>query len=149
MSDADTPIEARRDLRPWIYGVLDLAFVSLYLLLAIVLVPARNTSGMVLQWLLVLTMAAACVGSFSRTRRGWQLALVGCASLLLAECVLLILLLMSASYLAGVYGSFGLGASALTLVIVVLSVQLVAFLPALQLKYLLSKGGRRAFGTDR
>ncbi len=99
-----------------------------------------------MQWLLVLSMSLAGVGMMMPNRRGWLISVAGCALLLLLECVLLILLLLSASYLAGVYGSFGRGASALALVVAALSIELVALLPAFQLKYLLTRSGRRAFG---
>lgn len=137
----------RADRRPRIYAILNLCFVIFYLFLATSLIPARDTVGMGLQWLLVASMAMAGAGMCMPTRRGWWVSVTGCALLLLLELVLLLLLLLSASYLAGVYGSFGRGASALALVVAALSVELVALLPALQLKYLLTRAGRRAFGV--
>ncbi len=100
-----------------------------------------------LQWLLVIAMALAGVGVCIPTKRGWLMSVAGCGLLLVLELVLLLVLLLSASYLAGVYGSFGRGASALALVVAALSIELVALLPALQLKYLLTRAGRRAFGV--
>ena len=135
------------DRRRRIYGIWNLCFVIFYLFLAISLVPARDTMGASLQWLLVIAMALAGGGMCMPTKRGWWMSVTGCALLLVLEVVLLVLLLLSASYLAGVYGSFGRGASALALVVAALSIELVALLPALQLKYLLTRAGRRAFGV--
>jgi hypothetical protein len=133
------------DRRPWIYGSLDASFLLFYLLLVTIIIPSRHTGGLLLQWFLVGAMAMACGGMFYRSRWGWRLAVAGCALLLLSEFVLLVLVLVSASYLAGVYGSFGQAASALALVVAALSIQLVALLPAFQLKYLLTRAGRRAY----
>jgi hypothetical protein len=136
-----------QDRRRRIYGLWNLCFVIFYLFLALSLIPARDFMGASLQWLLVLAMALAGVGMCLPTRRGWWLSVTGCALLLVLELVLLVLLLVSASYLAGVYGSFGRASSALALVAAALSIELVALLPALQLKYLLTRAGRRAFGV--
>jgi hypothetical protein len=135
------------DRRRRIYGIWNLCFAIFYLFLATSLVPASNFTGAVLQWVLITAMALAGAGMCVPTRRGWLLSISGCVLLLLCELVLLILLLVSASYLAGVYGSFGRGASALALVVAALSIELVALLPAFQLKYLLTRAGRRAFGV--
>ena len=135
-----------RDIRPWIYGSLDLVFTVLYVVLATVVAPSRAMSGQFLQWLLVLSGLAMAVGALSRTKWGWWVSAVGCSVLLLCEVVLLVLILLSASYLAGVYGSFGLAASSLALVVAALSIELVALLPAFQLKYLMTIDGRNAYG---
>lgn len=138
------------DKRPWIYGTLDGVFLLFYLAMVTTIVPSRQWSGALLQWFLVASVGVAGIGSFVRRPSGWKLAVVGCVLLLLCELVLLLLLLVSASYLAGVYGSFGQAASALALVVAALSIELIALLPAFQLKYLLSRAGRRAYqGGDR
>jgi hypothetical protein len=142
-----TQVNRRVDRRRRIYALLDFCFVIFYLFLALSLVPARDPVGTAMQWLLVLSMSLAGVGMMVPERRGWLAAVAGCALLLLLELILLVLLLVSASYLAGVYGSFGRGASALALVVAALSIELVALLPALQLKYLLTRAGRRAFSV--
>ncbi len=137
----------RVDRRRRIYGLLNFCFVVFYLFLALSLIPARDFIGGAMQWLLVFSMALAGAGTMVPSRRGWLMSIVGCSLLLLLECLLLVLLLVSASYLAGVYGSFGRGASALALIVAALSIELVALLPALQLKYLLTRAGRRAFSV--
>ena len=138
-------VNRTEDRRRRIYAVLDFCFVIFYLFLALSLVPARDPLGTAMQWLLVLSMSLAGAGMLVPGKRGWIAAIVGCVLLLVLELVLLLLLLASASYLAGVYGSFGRGASALALVVAALSIEFVALLPALQLKYLLTRAGRRAF----
>jgi hypothetical protein len=138
---------SRVDRRPHIYAALDFSFVAFYLVLATSVAPSRNLFGAGLQWSLVIAMGMAGGGMLVRGRKGWFAAIAGCATLLLAELALLVALLLSASYLAGVYGSFGRGASALALVVAALSIELVALLPALQLKFLLTRAGRRAFGV--
>jgi hypothetical protein len=140
--------QPRADRRKKIYASLDFCFVLFYVVLATSLIPGRNGTGIAIQWLLVGTMALAGVGMLVPGRRGWIASVAGCVGLLVVELTLLLLLLLSASYLAGVYGSFGRGASALALVVAALSIELVALLPALQLKYLLTRSGRRAFGLS-
>ena len=138
------------DKRPWIYGTLDGVFLLVYFAMVTVIMPSRHWSGALLQWFLVVAVGLAGIGSFVRRPWGWRLAVVGCVLLLLCELALLVLLLMSASYLAGVYGSFGQAASALALVVAALSIELIALLPAFQLKYLLGRAGRRAYlGSGR
>jgi len=45
-----------------------------------------------------------------------------------------------------VYGAFGKAAATFALVMVALLVELVALLPVVQVKYLMTRSGRRAFG---
>ena len=143
---APTGKTASVDRRPWIYASLDAAFALLYVILATVIAPSRHMAGAALEWLLVIAMISACAGMVIRGTWGWRIAALGCSLLLLTELLLLILILLSASYLSGVYGSFGHGAAAMALIVAALSVELVALVPALQLKYLLTRAGRRAFG---
>jgi hypothetical protein len=65
---------------------------------------------------------------------------------LLLEVVLLITIVMSAAYLAGVYGAFGEGAALMTLLAGFVTIQLIAILPAFQLKFLMTRAGKRCFG---
>ncbi len=142
-----TPTTASaHDRRPLIYAILDGAFFALYVFFAVALIPSRALAASILQWVLVFTMGAACAGMLLRRQLGWWLASCACLLLLLCELLLLVLLLLSASYLAGVYGSFGEAASAMALLVAALSIELVALVPALQLAYLRSRAGRRAYG---
>jgi hypothetical protein len=61
--------------------------------------------------------------------------------------VLLVRIAISAAFLAGVYGAFGQAAATFALVMVALVIELVALLPIVQVKYLMTRAGRRAFGV--
>ena len=63
----------------------------------------------------------------------------------LATCVVA-LLVMSASFLSGVYGSMGKGAAMFALLGAALVIELCGILPALQHKFLMTRAGRRHFG---
>ena len=67
-------------------------------------------------------------------------------SMLLWTVAFIILLLVTASYLSGVYGAFGKAAASGAILSTAFVVQFAATLPALQLKWAMTRGGRRAFG---
>jgi hypothetical protein len=135
-----------RDRRPIIYGVLDLCFAAVYALTFALVVPNRFASYSLVLWGLVATIAAAGAGTLSRNPRGWLIACVGCGVQLGLTVILLALLVISAAFLAGVYGALGQGAAVLALVFAALVIQLTGLLPAFQLKYLMTRAGRRAYG---
>jgi hypothetical protein len=137
-------MRARRDLRPFVYAGFDFLYAAFFLVVA-VLAPSRHLFEKLVLMGLPLTALAMGVAMFLRGPWGRTIALVGCGCLLGVELLLIVLLLLSAAFLSGVYGSFGSGAAALALVVVALSFELVALLPALQLGYLLTGAGRRAF----
>jgi hypothetical protein len=136
-------------MRRWIYAGFDALFAMLYLVVTLVVVPSRTLSGTLMATALIAGASAACAGMLWGRRRGYWFAVVGCVFLLLAECLLLVLILWSAAFLSGVYGAFGQGAAALALVVALLSIQLVALLPAFQLKFLMTRRGRAVFGVAR
>jgi hypothetical protein len=136
-------MSAQRDIRPFVYAGLDFLFAAAFCTLA-ALAPNRHAIGQFVLVALPLAALAMGAGTALRGRWGWRIAITGCAVLLGLELLLLVLLLLSAAFLSGVYGSFGRGAAALTLLVAALSFELVALLPALQLKYLLGSAGRRA-----
>jgi hypothetical protein len=140
------PTQKPRDLRPFVYGVLDLLFAFLYLVIATQV--ARTATGQfeVASVVLAVAVAAAGVGTLLRSRTGWWVALAGCAILLVGAVMLLTLLCLSAAFLHGVYGSMGRAASAVTLAIAFVALELYLLLPAFQLRYLLSAAGRQAAG---
>lgn len=104
--------------------------------------PTRHLGGSVLLWSMVGALVVMAAGTASRHRAGWWLAVGGCSLLLLVELVLLLMMVASASFLAGVYGSFGTGAALIAVLAAALTIELVALLPAFQLAYLLRR--RRA-----
>jgi len=141
-----------RDTRPFIYFGLDVAFAAIYAVIIVAVIPNRIASTTIQLWSLpafTLVMAAGTAGIFtSKLRaRGRKLAIAG-ATLLLASTILLIVrVLVSAAFLAGVYGAFGKAAATFALVAVALVVELVALLPIVQVKYLLSRAGKRAYAA--
>ena len=141
---------AARDIRPYIYLGLDVAFAIAYAVILVAVIPPRIASTAIQLWTLpafTLVMAAGTASIFARRlrTRGRQIAIAG-ASLVLASTILLIVrVLASAAFLAGVYGAFGKAAASFALVVVALVVELVALLPIVQVKYLLSRAGRRAY----
>ncbi len=153
---AEVPTEAvvkRRDVRPFLYAGLDLAFGILYIVIFTTLAVNRHTWAMVILWSLpvvVIVMGlATLVGAVMRgpsRRLAWIAAVSAGTAMLVLTIVLLGLLLASAAFLSGVYGAFGKAAASGVLAGAALVVELVAILPALQVKYLLTRAGRRAFG---
>jgi hypothetical protein len=133
-----------RDARPLIYAVLDLVFAGVYGVLFAFVAPTRFPLAAVQLWSLPVLAVALAVATLIGGRRGWQVATVAAGLLLLDGVWLLVRILVSAGYLAGVYGSFGKAAAVIALVIGALVVELVILLPLFQLKYLMSRAGRRA-----
>jgi len=134
----------RPDRRPIIYAVFDFAFGAFYAFL-LLQVPTRDALGGALLWSTVVAVVLAGAGMV-RNRWGWRFAVAGCGALLLLTVLLLVLVLLSASFLSGVYGSMGRGAATMALLAAALIVELCGILPALQLKYLMTRAGRRWFG---
>jgi hypothetical protein len=143
---------SRRDKRPYIYAGLDVLFTVLYAVIIVTVIPTRIRSTALQLWSLPLCTIVMALGTASiaveKLRvRGRKLAIAG-ATLMLASTILLILrVLVSAAFLAGVYGAFGKAAASFALVAVALVVELVALLPIVQVKYLLSRAGKRAYGA--
>lgn len=140
---ADAP--RRRDLRPLIYCAFDFVFAVVYALL-VSEVPNRHPAANALLWSTVVAVALAGVGMLVRNRWGWRASVAGCGLLLVVTVALLVLLLLSASFLSGVYGSMGKGAALFAVLGGALVIELCGLLPAFQLKFLMTRAGRRHFG---
>jgi len=139
---------ASDDRRRWIYGVLASLFAVVYALLMWKVIPNRLPSAMLhLATVPVFTMLMA-VGTLIGGRIGWWLAVVGGSLVLVSTIVLIARILASAAFLAGVYGAFGKAASTFALVSVALIIELVGILPICQVKFLMSRPGRRAYGVS-
>jgi uncharacterized membrane protein HdeD (DUF308 family) len=142
----------RRDVRPFIYLGLNQLFVLVYFYVLTYVIPNRLMSAAVHLWtlpILMQAMALGMAGVFVRAdhlrRVGWWIA-VGSASLLVASTILLIIrVLVSAAFLSGVYGAFGKAAAMSALIGVALVVECVALLPLFQIKYLMTRAGRRVY----
>ncbi len=154
--DAAPPAKKpRRDVRPLIYGGLDVAFAILQFVVIAFAAPNRHAWAEALLLLLPVgtfamgagTLAGALIAKAARP--GWIAAIAGGALVLIVTVIVLGLLVASAAFLAGVYGAFGKAAASGMLAAAALIVEFVALLPAFQLKYLLGRAGRRAFGVER
>ncbi len=137
---------AARDARRWIYGGLDALFAAIYLLAVLGVARSRFAEGRVVLGSLPALAACAAIGSFRGGAWGWKVAQVACGGLLLVATWLLLALCLDAAFLAGVYGAFGKAAASFALISGLLVIELVALVPALQLKWLRTRAGRRAFG---
>jgi hypothetical protein len=139
------------DLRPTIYGALDQIFALVYAYAVWEVIPNRLPSASLHLWSLPLLAQAMALGSLAvwipRVRTiGWWVAVVAGSALLLSTIVLILRIVVSAAFLAGTYGAFGKAAASTAMIGAALVVELVALLPLFQVKYLMSRAGRRAYG---
>ncbi|MGE0548223.1 MAG: hypothetical protein AB7O24_20835 [Kofleriaceae bacterium] len=136
---------AQRDPRRWIYGGLDVVFAAGFAVVLVAVVPNRMFSAQIHLWSFPVLTVVMGAGTLAGNRAGWRIA-VAAGSLVIASTIgVIIRLLTSAAFLSGVYGSFGTAAAMSSLLAVALIVELVALLPIVQLKYLMSRDGRRAY----
>ncbi|MEO8707115.1 MAG: hypothetical protein ABI867_44220 [Kofleriaceae bacterium] len=144
--DPRAELVVREDKRRWIYGGLSLVFGFVYTICMWKVIPNRLPSGMLhLASVPVFTVLMAA-GTLFGKRKGWWLAVISGSVVLLSTILLIARILVSAAFLAGVYGAFGKAAATFALVAVALIVEVVALLPICQVKFLMSRHGRRAYG---
>jgi hypothetical protein len=143
-------VAARRDLRPYIYLGLDQLAVIVYAIVIVKLVPTWMTSAKIHLWsfpvgleLMALGMAAVFVPKYRPLGR--KIAITGGSLVLLSTFLIIVRLLASAAFLAGVYGAFGKAVASGALIAVALVIEVVALLPIVQVKYLMSRAGRRVY----
>lgn len=145
----ETPAgERRRDPRPYIYAGIDALMAVIWAWLVATKMPNRFGWATLLLWGMVALPVVMGAGMMVRGRWGWRVGAGACGVLLMAWLVLVVVLVMTAGFLAGVYGAFGDAAAMGSLVAALLSLEVIALLPALQLKYLLTRAGRRQFGLE-
>ena len=143
---------ARRDPRPYIYTGLDVAFAVVYIAAIELVIPTRFASNQVHLWSLPIGTLIMALGTASiaaprlRTAGRW-IAIAGGSLVLLSTILLIARVLVSAAFLAGVYGAFGKAAASFALVAVALVVEIVALLPIVQVKYLMSRAGKLAYAA--
>lgn len=138
----------KKDLRRWvIYPVLDLLFAVTQVFLIWKVVPNRLPSASFHLWTLPVFTFLLGVGTILGGKRGWQLAVIAGSVALLSAVLLIVRIIISAAFLSGVYGAFGKAAAMTALTSVALLVELVALLPIVQVKFLMSRAGRKALGT--
>jgi len=138
----------RRDARRWIYGGLDLVFAIGYAVAIWKVIPNRLPSAMAHLWTFPLATLAMAAGMLLGSPRGWWIAVIGGSVVLVSMFALIVRIVISAAFLAGVYGAFGKAAATFALVMIALTIELVALLPIVQVKYLMTRSGRRALGVQ-
>lgn len=141
-----------RDIRPFVYAGLDVLFAAVYVAAILFVVPTRIPSAAIHLWSIpaftVIMGAGTASAAWPTLRaRGRVLAIAGGTLVLASTVVLIARVLVSAAFLAGVYGGFGRGAFAFAALAIALIVELVALLPIVQLRYLRSRAGRRAYAA--
>ena len=113
------------------------------------MIPNRLPSAAIHLWTIPICMQVMAIGTLlglGRFRqRGWWIAIAGGSALLLSTFVLIVRVIVSAAFLAGVYGAFGQAAATFALISIALVIEFVVLLPIVQIKYLMSRAGRRAF----
>lgn len=139
------PAANKPDPRRWIYGVLDFVAAGAYWGAILTTLTSRHASATIHLHLIpmfaVLTGIGMCIGK----PLGRKLALWGGGLWLGAAFLLLVRICVSAAFLSGVYGSFGKAAASLAMVIALLLIETVCLLPIIQVKYLMSRAGRRTY----
>jgi peptidoglycan/LPS O-acetylase OafA/YrhL len=138
-------------LRPTIYGALDQIFAVIYAYAVWKVIPNRLPSASLHLWSLPVLAQLMALGALAvwvpRARKiAWWVAVIAGSALLASSIVLILRIVVSAAFLAGTYGAFGKAAASTAMIGAALVVELVALLPLFQVKYLMSRAGRRAFG---
>jgi hypothetical protein len=142
---------ARRDPRPYIYFAIDQLFVIAYVYVLAAVIPNRLPSAAFHLWTIPVCLQIMALGTASafvfpgQARRGRLVAIVGGSALLLSTILLIVRLLISVAFLTGVYGAFGQAVAMGALVGLALIIEVVALVPIVQMKYLMSRAGRRAY----
>lgn len=141
----------RGDLRPTIYGALDQIFAVIYAYAVWKVIPNRLPTASLHLWSLPVLAQGMALGTLAvwvpaARKIGWWVSVIAGSALLLSAIVLILRIAVSAAFLAGTYGAFGKAAASTAMIGAALVVELVALLPLFQVKYLMSRAGRRAFG---
>lgn len=135
------------DVRRWIYGGLDLGFAILQAILIWKVVPNRLPSASFHLWTLPVLTCVMGIGTLLGGPSGWRVAVIAGSAALLSTVLLILRIVISAAFLSGVYGAFGQAAAMTALMSVALVIELVALLPIVQLKYLMTRAGRRNYSV--
>lgn len=134
------------DSRAWVYVVADIVFMIGYVWAFRELLHNRFGWARGILYILPLCTWLMAVGTLLSGRVGWVFTVIGGTGMLLWTVAFICLLLVTASYLSGVYGAFGKAAASGAILSTAFVVQFAATLPALQLKWAMTRSGRRAFG---
>lgn len=135
-----------REIRRYIYAALDVVFAIGYFVFATKFALTQSTLDRVQLMTLPVFAAAMGAGMLISGQVGWWITVAGCGAVLLSAVLLIARILISIAFLSGVYGGFGAAATFFAWVAVALIVEAVVLLPLFQLKFAMSRAGRRAFG---
>lgn len=146
-SATDPSLPPRPDPRRWIYGGLGLLFACGHAFALVAVIPNRLPTAWVHLWSFPLLTVVMAAGTLARGRIGWWVAVLAGSAVIASVVLVIARILASAAFLAGTYGAFGKAASTFSLVAVALIINAVALLPIVQIKWLMSRAGRRAYGV--
>jgi hypothetical protein len=137
----------QRDPRRWIYGGLAAGLAVGQAYCAIEVIPNRLPSAALHLWSFPLLMLVMSTGTLSGHRVGWWASVIAGGALLLSVMLIIVRILVSAAFLAGVYGAFGKAAATFSFVSVGLIGIGVGLIPIFHIRWLMSRRGKRAFGV--
>ena len=122
------------------YGALNLAFAALYAWFGFVFTPGRSTAFNLALAVVCLALAAGGIGLLLDAPWGRLAAKLACWLLVGFAAVVLVLLIVSAAILRGIYGPLGQGMSIMTLLVAALVLEAFALLPLFELRALARRG---------
>ncbi|MBA3462406.1 MAG: hypothetical protein H0T46_20760 [Deltaproteobacteria bacterium] len=137
----------RRDPRRWIYTMLCLLFAATQAFLIWKVVPNRLPSASFHLWTVPIFTFVMGAATARGGQYGWYVAVFAGSAALLSTVLLIVRIIISAAFLSGVYGAFGKAAAMTALTSVALLVELCALLPIVQVKWLMTRAGRRTLGA--
>lgn len=135
-----------RDPRRFIYVAIDVILTIGYLVVLAKVLHNRHGWARAILYFLPVASALMAIGTAYGRRLGWWLTIGGGGALLLWAVALMILLLKTSAFLSGVYGAFGKAAASGVVLAIFLVIEFVAIIPAIQLKWAMTRHGRRAYG---
>ena len=142
-----TGLARKQDPRRWIYGGLALGIALVQMYCAVAVIPNRLPSAALHLWSFPLFTLLMAAGTLSGMRAGWWVAVCAGGALMLSVMLVIVRLLVSAAFLAGVYGAFGKAAATFSFVAIALIAQVVGLIPIFHIRRLMSRRGKRAFGV--
>jgi hypothetical protein len=131
--------------RIWVLAALDLV-LGVFMAVLGQKLPSAGSLFEVVTAAMGLALAAAALGLLARRPWGWWLSIAGSTVVLLIAFALILAVGVSLGFLWGSFGALGRGATAVGVVAIAVTVELFVLVPAFQLWWLLSPGGRRAAG---
>jgi hypothetical protein len=136
-----------KDPRQWIYGGIALFVAIVQAVCVIAVIPNRLPSAAIHLWTFPAFTMLMAAGTLSGHRMGWWVSVMAGGALMLSVMLLIVRILVSAAFLAGVYGAFGKAAATFSFVAIALIAQVVAMIPIFHIKWLMSRRGKRVYGV--